>query len=171
MVAVIAGCGPVADNAEIDNDNSLAPPPSISLRITGVEGYEETLTKLRGNVVLVDFWATWCAPCIEKFPHLVALHRKYGDRGLAVVGVSLNTPEEESQVREFLAQNEAHFENLLSKYDSGVRAIKGFGLPGPIPCYRVYDRSGVLIREFVVDPRSAKQFTVEDIEAAIVDLL
>jgi hypothetical protein len=83
----------------------------------------------------------------------------------------LNAPVDLPQVQEFLAGQKADFENLLSKYDSGVKAVKAFGLPGPVPCYRVYDRSGVLRREFVVDPRAERQYTVADIEVAIVELL
>jgi thiol-disulfide isomerase/thioredoxin len=166
----MAGCGLPADDGPTKPTTPAGPPP-VSLRVTDARGYGETLAKLRGKVVLVDFWATWCAPCVEQFPHTVELHRKYQDTGLAVVGVSLNTPEEEPQVREFLERHEAGFENLLSNYASGVKAVAAFALPGPIPCYRVYDRSGELRGEFVVDPRAARQFTPDDIEAAVVELL
>jgi hypothetical protein len=88
-----------------------------------------------------------------------------------VVTVSLNAPVEAPQVQEFLTAQDARFENLLSKYESGVQAIEKFGLPGPVPCYRVYDRSGVLRREFVVDPQAEQQYTPEDIERFVVQLL
>jgi thiol-disulfide isomerase/thioredoxin len=167
--AAIGGCQPAVPDANTSASQPAA--PSISLRITGVEGYEALLARLRGKVVLVDFWATWCAPCIEQFPHTVQLHRKFHDRGLAVVGVSLNEPDEEPQVREFLTRQGGDFENLLSEYGSGVAAIQAFGLPGPVPCYRLYDRAGKLHREFTVDPRAKRQFTLADIEAAIAELL
>jgi thiol-disulfide isomerase/thioredoxin len=167
---VLAGCGRET-NIIPSGSGASARPPSIALRVAGADDYRKTIDKLRGNVVLVDFWATWCAPCIEQFPHTVELHHKYADRGLAVVSVSLNDAEEEPQVREFLTQQNADFENLLSEYGSGVKSIERFGLPGPVPCYRVYDREGKLVREFTVDPRVKKQFTHDDIEAALSALL
>jgi hypothetical protein len=99
------------------------------------------------------------------------LHRKYAERGLAVVSVSLDEPDAEPQVREFLRRNGATFDNLLSEYGGGVKAIEAFGLSGAVPCYRVYDRSGELRHEFVVDPRAPRQFGPADIEAAVLELL
>ena len=168
-IVTIAGCGPAALDADLQSASQPARP--VSLQVADVEGYQQALARHLGKVVLVDFWATWCAPCLEQFPHTVELHHEFAGRGLAVLTVSLNEPDEEPQVRDFLARHGARFENLLSKYGSGVESIKQFDLPGPIPCYRLYDRSGKLHREFAVDPRATRQFTLEDIEAAIVQLL
>src|SRR5262249_39656548 len=70
----------------------------------------------KGQVVLVDYWATWCLPCVEGFPHAVELANKYREAGLATIAVSFDQLEEEPRVREFLAQKGADFENLLSSY-------------------------------------------------------
>jgi hypothetical protein len=74
-------------------------------------------------------------------------------------------------VRAFLERQHAEFDNLMGSYTSAVEATKAFQLPGPVPCYRVYDRDGKLQREFSVDPRAAKQFTAADVEAAVTELL
>lgn len=54
------------------------------------DGQDLRLSSYRGKVVLLDFWATWCYPCREEIPHLVELQQKYGDRGLQIIGVSLD---------------------------------------------------------------------------------
>ncbi len=58
-----------------------------------LDGKAVTLSSFRGKVVLIDFWATWCPPCRESVPAIEKLHKKYGDKGLAVLGVSLDEGE------------------------------------------------------------------------------
>ena len=56
--------------------------------LPGPDGEMQKLSDYRGQVVLMDFWATWCGPCIRAMPSLQGLHEKYADRGLAVIGVN-----------------------------------------------------------------------------------
>jgi cytochrome c biogenesis protein CcmG, thiol:disulfide interchange protein DsbE len=55
-----------------------------------LNGQQLTLSAYRGNVVLLDFWATWCVPCREEIPHFVELQQKYGDHGFQMIGVSMD---------------------------------------------------------------------------------
>jgi thiol-disulfide isomerase/thioredoxin len=179
FVTCVSGCG--ADGVR---EESAKPPfdklrtgqaaveaPSVSLTVTDAAGLRDAIARHRGEVVLVDFWATWCLPCVEQFPHTVEMARNYRERGLTVISVSMDSPKSEPQVRAFLEQQRAEFENFIGSYAGAVEATKAFGLPGPVPCYRVYDRDGELRREFSVDPRSEKQFTADDVEAKVVELL
>jgi thiol-disulfide isomerase/thioredoxin len=172
LIAVFpsAGCDHRLNEA-VTKTASPADVQAISVRVANVDEYRATLAKLRGKVVLVDFWATWCPSCVEQFPHTVELHRKYSGRGLAVVSVSLDEPDAEPQVTEFLRRSGANFDNLLSEYGGGVKAVEALGLSGALPSYRVYDRTGELRREFAVDPRAPRQFAPADIEAAVVELV
>lgn len=65
--------------------------PGVAIR---TPGGEMSLADLRGRVVLVDFWATWCPPCKESIPHVEALYRKYHDQGFDVIGASLDESDE-----------------------------------------------------------------------------
>jgi thiol-disulfide isomerase/thioredoxin len=179
FVLVVAGCGsqtevtPQPANPPLDKlgTHGQAVVDAVSLTVTDADGLRAAIGQHRGSVVLVDFWATWCLPCVEQFPHTVELARKHGERGLVVISVSMDSPKSEAQVRAFLEKQDARFENFVAGYANAVEATKALGLPGPVPCYRVYDREGELRREFGVDPRAAKQFTAEDVEAAVVELL
>lgn len=60
----------------------------ISLKFTALDGREIDLQKLRGKVVLLDFWATWCGPCMEQLPELKEVHRRFQGQGLEIIGIS-----------------------------------------------------------------------------------
>ncbi len=66
----------------------------VELKYTAADGKEVDLTKLRGKVVLVDFWATWCGPCRGEAPNVVATYKKFHEKGFEVVGISLDQDKE-----------------------------------------------------------------------------
>jgi thiol-disulfide isomerase/thioredoxin len=100
----------------------------------------------RGRVVLVDFWATWCPPCVGLFPHTVELSRRYADRGLTVLTVSVDDPGKGEAVRRFLADQAATTtENYLARNGSSSQTFAEFKIEnGWIPFLKIYDRTGKL---------------------------
>ncbi|MCK9305595.1 MAG: TlpA family protein disulfide reductase, partial [Bacteroidales bacterium] len=71
---------------------------------TSLDGRQVDLANLRGKVVLIDFWATWCKACLESMPELKSMYEKYHDKGLEVIGVNLDNKELEAQVRQVVAK-------------------------------------------------------------------
>ena len=71
--------------------------PSFSVR--DLDGKRVDLKSLKGKVVIINFWATWCRPCMQELPHLDAMQKKYGKKGLVVLAVSTDGPETASKVR------------------------------------------------------------------------
>jgi thiol-disulfide isomerase/thioredoxin len=142
--------------------------PAVALRSIDGPGLEQTLERLRGSVVVVDFWATWCGPCLQLFPHIAELQRRYGDRGLIVITVSLDDPDAPAAVQKMLARHGATTENFLSSYGVGSAAFSAFGIAdGALPHIRLYDRQGKLRRTL---SSGGKPITAEDVENALAEL-
>lgn len=64
----------------------------LDFTVPDIDGRDVTLSDHEGQVILLDFWATWCAPCRDEIPNLVQLYEKYRDRGFVVLGVSVDDP-------------------------------------------------------------------------------
>jgi thiol-disulfide isomerase/thioredoxin len=67
----------------------------LALKFNAADGSQVDLARLHGKVVLIDFWATWCAPCMKEVPNVVAAYQKYHDKGLEIVGISLDKSKED----------------------------------------------------------------------------
>lgn len=115
-----------ADRVEAGPPTNLEQPaPAFSFR--DLDGKVFKLSDHKGKAVLVDFWATWCAPCRASLPHLSALQERYRQKGLVVVGLSLDDLEAQ-QVRRFAERLQLRFrigmadENVLDAYGP-IRSI------------------------------------------------
>ena len=142
--------------------------PAVMVRVIDEQEFEEVVAGYRGDVVLVDFWAMWCIPCVELFPHTVALHERFAEEGLRVLSVSFDQPESESAVLDFLKDQGATFDNFISRYGMGIQSSEKFGLPGPLPQLRLYDRDGEVAYTF---PEPQSSVDPEAIDRAIEELL
>jgi thiol-disulfide isomerase/thioredoxin len=137
-------------------------PAKVDLRRIDAPGLARLLQEHRGRVVLVDFWATWCAPCLALLPHTAELQRRYGSRGLVVITVSLDRLDDEASVRNVLAKNGVAGENWLSTYGVGSAAFTAFEIAnGALPHLRLYDRQGALRHSFASGSRDIDLKEVE----------
>src|SRR5205085_6791889 len=88
------------------------------------------LGSLRGRLVVVNFWATWCPPCVAEMPSLERMHRALGAEGLVVLGVSVD--EDEGAVREFVARHGVSFPILRDPGGRAAAAYRTTGCPEPL---------------------------------------
>jgi cytochrome c biogenesis protein CcmG/thiol:disulfide interchange protein DsbE len=109
---------------------------------SGVAAEPLDLSKHRGKVVLVDFWASWCEPCRHSFPWLNDMQARYGDR-LVVIGV--NVDRERADADRFLALVPAHFQVI---YDPAGELAARYEVMG-MPSSYVFDTSGRLVEKHV----------------------
>ena len=118
--------------------------------LTDLQGKTWTLKQLKGKVVLVNFWATWCPPCRKEMPDLNTLYQRFKDQGFVILAIS---DEEVDKVKPFLAERNISYPVML---DPGRKVNELFQVEG-IPKSFVYDRDGKLVAQSI-DMRTQKQF-------------
>ena len=107
-----------------------------------LDGTTVKLSDLKGKVVLLDFWATWCPPCVASIPHLRELQQKYADKGLVVIGMSLDT--ERRDVEIFMKKNPIPYKVVLTP-----RELSQTYKVSSIPRIFVIDREGNIKGDFL----------------------
>lgn len=111
--------------------------PAPDFQVTGLDGKSVSLASLRGHVVLIDFWATWCGPCKEGLPVTDKLHKELGPKGLKVLAV---TAEDKDTVSKYLSENKYAFKTCL---DAGGAVNQTYKVTG-IPTVVIIDAKGNL---------------------------
>jgi peroxiredoxin len=113
--------------------------PAPDFQITDLSGTVRTLSDLRGSVVVLNFWATWCPECLTEIDSLSSFTDKYGKRGVVVLGISVD--KNEASLREFLADHPVKYPVMIDKTgDVFARKYLIRGLPATI----IIDRHGTV---------------------------
>ena len=114
--------------------------PAPSYSATSVTGDSVSLAGLRGKVVLMNVWATWCGPCRQEIPELRALHSAYKDKGLEIVGVSLDAEGSDDAIRAFTQDFKMDYAIWRDPHEVVQTTFKMSGVPATF----LIDRQGVL---------------------------
>lgn len=126
-----------------DPGSDLANAEAIDFTLESIEGNQVNLESLRGKIVLVNFWATWCGPCRIEMPVLEKIYREFSDHGLVILAV--NVAETTEDVEAYLAENDYTYTILL---DADGSVASQYGASG-IPTSVIIDREGRITRRFV----------------------
>jgi len=114
--------------------------PAIEYAAATLAGDTVSLTSLRGEVVLLNLWATWCVPCRTETPYLQSLFEEHADAGFRIVGVSLDTGDAADQVAAFVEEYGVSYTVLHDPQMRGMDLYQILGLPATF----LIDREGVL---------------------------
>jgi thiol-disulfide isomerase/thioredoxin len=123
-----------------------------------------SLSDYLGQVVVVDFWATFCAPCVEEAPHLDELQTRFGPRGLKVIGLNVGGEDDRPEIPKFV-------ERLKIRYELGFPDPEMINLymgsDGSIPQTIVFDRRGRVVKHFTGYDPGVRQELESTIEKAL----
>ncbi|MFP3503475.1 TlpA family protein disulfide reductase [Burkholderia sp. SIMBA_062] len=107
--------------------------------LTGVDGKPASLASFKGQKVVVNFWASWCGPCVEEMPELVALSHQYKQKGIRFIGIGVDS---DQNVKNFLQKVKVDYPVFVSGY-AGADLARNFGnTAGALPFTVVIDETG-----------------------------
>src|SRR5271154_988504 len=155
VLMVVLPVRPVYPNADVGQ-------PAPALVVPELSGQTFDLSALRGKVVVINFWATWCEPCRHEMPALDAFYRQYHTKGVEMIGISAARPHERSNVSKVIQS----FSYPAAMLDDVTE--DDFGDPTSLPVTFIIDGTGVVRAKFTPEETLATQ---QSLSAAILPLL
>ena len=169
---------PEAGERTVGVSSNVAP----DLKLKLLDGETVQLSDYRGKVVLLNFWATWCAPCRVEIPEFVDLHKTYKDKDVVMIGVSFDHESDSEYVRSFSrqagityhvakVQNYSEIVEIERAWSAieGISTLRGYGKGDPesgngsvqmMPTTFIIDKTGMIVRKHV-GAREAEQLASE----------
>lgn len=117
----------------------LQAPGHMMAEFPDLKGTPHTLAQWKGSVILVNFWATWCAPCRDEIPELSEINSRYKDQGFAVVGISLD---DNAKIKEFMKRTPISYQVLVGDMDALPYSISLGNQSMVVPYTVLIDRNG-----------------------------
>lgn len=132
-----ASCGTTASDADSSAESEVKPAPEF--RIRTIDGEDVCLSKMKGRVVLMDFWATWCTYCVQAMPYMQEMYDDYKDRGVYVL--SVNIWDDDADPEQFFRDKGLTYPMALK----GERIAQDYGVKSGIPVFFIIGAEGNII--------------------------
>ncbi len=118
-----------------------AKPANLNFTLKDVQGKNVRLSDYKGKVILLDFWATWCVPCKQEIPGFIELQKRYGGRGLLIIGLSVD--DSLNMAKTYATQMKMNYPVLLAEGKEDI--LKAYDPIPSIPVSVIIDRSGQIV--------------------------
>ncbi len=112
---------------------------TVELKLKDLSGVDQSLESLKGRIVILNFWATYCIPCRKEMPDLAALQNEFAAFGVQVIGVSTDDLEDRAKVLQFVRETKVNFPIWMG---GSAQQMMSFGLGGALPGTAIIDREG-----------------------------
>jgi peroxiredoxin len=145
LLLTLAGCASGGVTTTPDKGAGAAPGRAADFTLRDLSGRDVRLSDYLGkNVVLLDFWATWCVPCEAALPHVEALYKKNKERGFVVLGIAMDDSQTVAQVAPFAQRYNLSFPVLL---DEETKVVQMYNPKRTAPYQVLIGRSGAVAKE------------------------
>jgi thiol-disulfide isomerase/thioredoxin len=138
---------------KIDEFDVIGSEPK-AIEVKTLDGKPVKLADFKGKVLLIDFWATWCGPCVAELPNVIATYKKYHPQGFEILGISLD--EDEKKLKDFLGSHEMPWAQFFDGNGWKNEVAVAYGVTS-IPCTYLLDRDGKVYRQGLRGPALGRE--------------
>ena len=143
-LAVLALGGGIATRVFYSSNKLFSPPNLPDFSLNDVSGKQHNIIEWQGKIRIINFWATWCPPCIKEIPEFVSLQEQYASKGLQFIGIAID---DEVSVKAYLAKTKINYPILIADLEGIALAHQLGNSVDAVPYTLIVDQQGRIIHQ------------------------